>query len=299
MKTSISSTLAGICVATLLSCGTAAPKASPSVAVKFAAMVGDTPFACGRSYAGVGADNSTIWPVDLRFYVHDVELRDNQGLYQPLQLQQGDTLPYQTSQVALLDFEDRSANCESGTPSMNDRVLGVLANKTDAKALTGLRFKVGVPEQLNHASADQAADPLNNAGLGAGMQWAWLSGYKFFKLDLAVSDKKDSDYDVHIGSSACTLQSEVAVCKYRNVATVELLNFRSTDDLVVLDVAAVLAQTSLGAVEERPGCHSGNKATACLKTLPVFGLDSGFDDLGVPSAPAKTPQGAFSVRSAR
>lgn len=290
---------AGIGLATVSACGTKSVEGSTSVSVKFAAMVGEAPFACGRSYNGVGVDNSTMWPVDLRFYLYDVELRDKQGVYQPLQLQQSEALPYQTAQVALLDFEDRSANCESGTPSMNDRIVGDLPKASDSQAFTGLRFKVGVPQALNHANADEAADPLNNAGLGAGMQWVWLSGYKFFKLDVAASDKKDSDYSVHIGSSACTLQSDVSVCKHQNIATVELRDYQSTDDIVVLDVAAVLGDTSLGAVAERPGCHSANTATACLKTFPVFGLDTGFDDFGVPSAPARNPQGAFRVRSSR
>ena len=42
--------------------------------LRFAPMVGDQPFACGRDFMGVGSGAATVTPLDFRMYVHEVAL---------------------------------------------------------------------------------------------------------------------------------------------------------------------------------------------------------------------------------
>ena len=88
------------------------------VTLTFAAKVGSETFSCGSTYTGLGADDSTVHPVDFRFYVHDVRLIDDSGAEVPVALTQDGLWQYEG--VALLDFEDRSGTCANGTVPLND-----------------------------------------------------------------------------------------------------------------------------------------------------------------------------------
>jgi hypothetical protein len=79
--------LAATACAVLLAAGTADAQ-DQKVTIRFAAMVGDKPFACGQSYEGVGASGSRITPSDFRFYISNIELIDTEGKAVPVRLDQ-------------------------------------------------------------------------------------------------------------------------------------------------------------------------------------------------------------------
>ncbi|MGI9627435.1 MAG: MbnP family protein, partial [Longimicrobiales bacterium] len=98
---------AAFLAAALIACGDDDPMDPPgpeAVAINFQAQVNGAAFACGTSYDNVGTSNTTITPVDFRFYVHDVRLVTSAGSEVPVELTQDGQ--WQREGLALLDFED-------------------------------------------------------------------------------------------------------------------------------------------------------------------------------------------------
>lgn len=147
------------------------------VSLAFDAVVGGKPFACGQSYDAIGSTKSRITPSDLRFYVSEVELLDNASKATPLTLEQDEVWQYKN--LALLDFEDGTAACRNGNTGLHKAVTGTVP-QGDYK---GVRFTLGVPFELNHGDPTIAPSPLNMTA----MFWAWQSGYRFVKIDMATS----------------------------------------------------------------------------------------------------------------
>lgn len=183
-----------------------AAAADRDITIRFAGKVGDQPFACGSRYPGIGTTGSTITPSDFRFYVSDVALVKADGAEVPLNLKQDGRWQYKN--VALIDFEDRSGPCTSGTAETNATVTGTAPDGT----YTGIAFTLGVPFDLNHADASLAPSPLNLSG----MFWSWLGGYKFLRADMDTSGGAQGSgpggrgFVVHLGSTACTPRQETA-----------------------------------------------------------------------------------------
>ena len=261
------------------------------IALHFEAELGGRAFACGRAFEGIGADGATVWPNDLRAFVHAIELRDAAGEFHPLHLD--GSLPAQSGEVALIDFEDGTANCEGGTPSTHTVITGT----APAGTYTGLRFVLGVPEALNHANPDLAEEPLAAAGQASGLTWTWLSGYRFLRFDLALSDKKEPDFAVHVGSSACTQEEAGPRCTHGNRAVIELESFDPARDAVVLEAAAIVAAVRLQDPERGHGCHGATTSAACMATFPPLGLAAGHGPDGIPTVGAHAPQTVFRVRA--
>ncbi len=274
------------------------------VSIRFAAMVGDQPFACGGSYPGVGSTEARITPADFRFYVSDVALIDPAGTAVPLALAQDGT--WQHGQVALLDFEDKSGPCANGTPEVRDVVIGAVP----AGAYTGLRFTLGVPFEQNHQDATIAPSPLNLTS----MFWTWQGGYKFFRVDLepdraamagpmaerpqgaqkphgaAASAPAHGAGDgavgwaTHLGSTACAAPSQreaPADCGNPNRTTVELAGFDPASSVVGVDLKALLDGTNVevNQPETQFGCMSSPADGDCAGIMANFGLPFN----GVPS----------------
>ena len=147
------------------------------VSLAFDAVVGGKPFACGQSYDAIGSTKSRITPSDLRFYVSEVELLDSSGKATPVTLEQDEIWQYKN--LALLDFEDGTAACRNGNAGLHKVVAGTVP-KGDYQ---GVRFTLGVPFELNHGDPTIAPSPLNLTS----MFWAWQSGYRFVKIDMATS----------------------------------------------------------------------------------------------------------------
>ncbi len=109
------------------------------VTLKFKAKVGAEDFKCGTTYTNLGSTSDSVAPRDLRFFVQDVMLLDATGRETPLTLDARS--PWQTKDVALLDFEDGTGLCANGNPELNDIVTGTVP----AGTYSGLRFTNGVP----------------------------------------------------------------------------------------------------------------------------------------------------------
>lgn len=260
-------------------------QAERKVSVRFAATVGTEPFACGKSYDGIGATGSRVTPSDFRFYVSNVELIDASGKAVPLKLDQDGRWQYRN--VALLDFENRSGPCLTGTQETRDVVTGTVP----AGSYRGLRFTLGVPFDLNHADATIAPSPLNLTSLF----WNWQAGYKFLRIDLASGgrpqDLKPGDmprfgdrnassrlgFAIHLGSTMCVADGPnkgPTNCANPNRPTITFAAFDPDKDVVVADLKSVLegVNVDVNQPETPAGCMSTPSDGDCNPLLRNFGL---------------------------
>ncbi|MEZ5285681.1 MAG: metallo-mystery pair system four-Cys motif protein [Vicinamibacterales bacterium] len=240
------------------------------VAVRFAAVVGGKTFACGQQYDGIGTTRSTVSVTDLRFYVSNVRLVRADGAEVAVALTE-DGL-WQSEGVALLDFEDGSATCASGTPELRDVVEGTVAPGT----YTGVRFDLGVPFAQNHREPTVSPSPLNLTR----MFWSWNAGYKFARIDLRTTGQPKG-WMVHLGSTGCEPGGQPSVvpvsCKHPNRVAVDLAGFDVARDVVQFDLAALLAGANVDVNQEKTamGCMSGRDDQECTPVLRALGLIDG------------------------
>ncbi|MBX3247450.1 MAG: metallo-mystery pair system four-Cys motif protein [Myxococcales bacterium] len=245
----------------------ASEDAGEPVELRFAALVGDEPFACGARYEGVGAEGGALTPTDLRFFVHDVRLVDADGAEVPVTLERDGR--WQSARVALLDFEDGCG--DAGNADLNDRVRG----RAPAGAYTGVRFRVGVPTPENHGHPPAAAAPLNLTALW----WSWNAGYKFLRID-GRSDALDG-WRLHLGASGCTgdMRGD-ATCTASNRPEVSIDDFDLTEDVIAFDLGALLAGSSLDRTGGAPGCLSDPNDADCAPFFEALGLPFGDQGAG-------------------
>lgn len=258
-------------------------QSQPTTPVRLAmrATVGDAPFACGRSFAGIGTAASTIQATEFKFFVHDVQLTTRDGRAVPVTLTQ-DGL-WQNGTVALLDFEDGTGSCSNGNAEVRDIVEGTVP----AGDYTGVRFTMGVPFDRNHLDLTAQPSPLSLTR----MFWAWNSGYKFLRLDLKTEGAQT--WMVHLGSTECTPTGSATTipttCKHANRVEVALTGFDPSRDAIRLDVADLLRRSDVSKNQPKTasGCMSGQSDSDCAGLFEVLGLPFGSASGGV--------QRAFSV----
>lgn len=241
-----------------------------TIQIRFQAMAGAEPLACGKSYANIGTTRSTIRPRDFRFYAHGVRLVDDAGGEAPLALAQ-DGL-WQLDDVALLDFEDATGACSNGTPAMNAVVTGTVPA---GRQWRGLRFTLGVPFEKNHTDLLKMPSPLNLTALS----WSWNAGRKFARLDFS-STGVPRGYAIHLGSTGCQPDdSETTVptrCGVANRPVVALDGFDPARDVVVADLAELLKDSDVDqGGRMMSGCMSGPKTAACAPIFAHLGLAFG------------------------
>jgi len=233
--------------------GSATDADAQRVVLRFRAQLGDEPFECGRTYRDQGSTKQTIALHDFRMFVQDVALVDAEGREVPVALDTRD--PWQTPDVALLDFEDSTGEC-FGDGGTNAEITGVVP-KGEYRAL---RFSHGVPEKLNHADPKTFPPPLQTPG----MSWNWLLGLRFVRLELgAVAADLDADaganagsFALHVGSTGCAGNPNEGTikCAKPNRSRIELASFELGKSEVVLDVLPLLSGSDLSETIE---CHSG------------------------------------------
>ena len=81
------SILAGVISTLALACGDSNDnQGSESMAIEFAAFVGEERFVCGDTYDNLGTNDTSMQLSDFRFYVQDIELKNESGEYVPLGL---------------------------------------------------------------------------------------------------------------------------------------------------------------------------------------------------------------------
>jgi uncharacterized repeat protein (TIGR04052 family) len=236
-----------------------------AVMISFEGKIGDKAFDCTASYPGIGTAPTEATFADFRLYVHDVRLRKKDGSEVPVTLDQ-DGL-WQVDNVALLDFENKTGACANGTAETNTMIMG----KAEAGTYDGLSFRLGVPFERNHGDAATAPSPLNLTALF----WNWNAGYKFLRVD-AMPAGADQAFNVHMGSTGCMADAsgKITSCEQPNVAEIELSGFDPLKGKVVVDLAALLADSNLskdggGA----PGCMAGVDDPECPPIFARLGID--------------------------
>lgn len=255
------------------------------VTIRFAAMVGERSFACGQSYEGIGVTASRVTPSDFRFYVSAVHLIDGAGVAVPLKLDQDERWQYRD--VALLDFEDRSGPCLTGTQEMRNVVTGT----APAGTYRGIRFTLGVPFALNHADSTIAPSPLNLTALF----WNWQAGYKFLRIDVASAGRPQNmqpgdtprfgdrtasqrlGFAIHLGSTMCTADGPnkaPTACANPNRPTIDFAAFDIDKDIVVADLKSLLdgVNVDVNQPETPAGCMSTPTDGDCDPLMRNFGL---------------------------
>ena len=150
--------------------------------------------------------------VDLRLFVHDVELRDSLGNGYPFALIADGR--WQTDRVALLDFTNQSGSCE-GSEAVRRSLVGA-TRMPEGASVEAVRFTLGLPSSLNHDNPAIAPPPLS-AGQ---MHWSWQSGYKFTRFEARHLGRA---VRLHLGSTHCDGPiGAVDGCGRENRARVEL-----------------------------------------------------------------------------
>lgn len=190
----------------------------------------------------------------LQVYVFDVELRRDDGAWQKV-VQSADGA-WQNERVALVDL--------IGPDGERRNVIEGLA---PTGSYAGVRFKVGVPFDLNHANQLTASAPLNRAELF----WSWQSGYKFLRLELTDEEHAGA---FHLGSTGCSSASALRPpqqpCAQPNVIQVELRGFDPIEKGIqvrVADIVTALRRT------DRTACTGEYASTACAAAFRATGLD--------------------------
>ncbi|QRK04657.1 metallo-mystery pair system four-Cys motif protein [Archangium violaceum] len=251
----------------------------PFTVVRFSAQVGEQPLRCATSYPNIGKSGTPIELIDFKLYVRDVTLVRANGERHPLILEQDGT--WQVDSIAMLDFADGTGTCEAGGPETRMEVVG---RAPDFDDYTGLEFKLGVPEEQNHLNGPTRPPPLNVPK----MFWSWQGGYKFLGLDLRTP--RYEQWVFHLGASGCTgSPAEGYSCAATNQATVSLSGFNPTNNQVVLDVAALLADSALDHVIDNKtdfvaGCMSGRTDPECPALFEKVGLAADGTPQAVPAS---------------
>ncbi|MEY4514662.1 MAG: hypothetical protein RLZZ450_6784 [Pseudomonadota bacterium] len=257
--------------------GLAAPDAGPAppdagslppreISLQFKAEVSGADFACGQSYPNQGSGSTTVTPTDFRFFVQSIRLLKADGSEVPLQMT--DRAPWQTPEVALVDFENGAGACQNGNAATNTVITGTVPGGD----YTGLAFVNGIPDALNHGDPASAPAPLQQA---PGTLWSWLSGYKFVLTELGQVGPDGTLLGglglTHIGSSGCSGSPQTGgavTCLKPNRNEVRLTGFNPDNSVIVADLGVVFAQTDLTVDAQ---CHSSG--AFCPSTFEAMGVN--------------------------
>jgi len=251
---------------------TAVPETRGPVEILFDARVGAEPFACGKTYTGVGTSNATAAAADMRFFVHDIKLLRG-ATEVPVTLDVRD--PWQSAALGLVDFEDKAGECEFGTAETNNRLTGTVLGT----GFDGISFTIGVPDALNHLDKATQANPLPASGLN----WNWTSGYIHFAAQLnsmtMVEGTRVPPFYSHIGSAMCSgnpADGGTPGCSLKNRPVVKLTGFDPTKNKIVLDLAKLYEASNLdvNTAQTIPGCMSSPTDPECPAILGKLGLDA-------------------------
>ncbi|RKH03271.1 MbnP family copper-binding protein [Corallococcus carmarthensis] len=252
-----------------LGCGDDEPQTPESLTVNLpvVARVGSESFACGQTYTNVGTTKTTYEPMDFRVYVHDVRLVTRGGQEVPVTLTEDGT--WQHSGVVLLDFANKDGLCTQGTEGMNASIKGTVP----AGDYTGLRFTLGVPENLNHGDPTTLGAPMGDMGL----HWSWQSGFLFTRIEGRTQGLPQ--HVMHLGSTACAPPPEgqtqgTAGCANNNRPEMTLDGFDVTKNKVVMDLGALFAGSNLDV-------NTANTAAGCMSSPTDADCGPFFERLGL------------------
>lgn len=242
------------------------PPGDLAVTLRFAARVGAEPVTCTGRYRDLGVPGVDAGIRDLRMYVHDVRLVDAAGAEVPLALEQDGV--NQVEGLALLDFEDAAGTCEPGTPAVRDAIVGT----APAGDYTGVRFRLGVPPELNHIDVAGAPPPLDLTALF----WGWSDGRIFLAASTTAENEEGGErvFQVQIASSGCVGDprvGDVVSCERPNRGAVELEDVDLESDVIVVDLASLLDGVD---VRSDTSCHADAAEGPCARVFAAAGVSA-------------------------
>jgi uncharacterized repeat protein (TIGR04052 family) len=238
------------------------------ITLEFRGLVDGAPFACGERYEGIGTSEETFEPLDFRLYLHGFELIAEDGERVPV-MPVADQR-WQRDQFALVDFEDGSGACATGSPSMHTSVE--LSNDAGT-TVAGVAFRIGLPPESNHLDAATAPAPLNEPG----MWWSWNGGYKYVRADVRTA--AGTPFYFHLGGTGCG--GDVASgfsCGYPNISEIALTDFDPATEQITVDLARLYDGVDIMApvdyaVDSVPGCMAFPGDPECPKMFAAIGLE--------------------------
>jgi uncharacterized repeat protein (TIGR04052 family) len=251
------------CVCAIALCGCSSER---DVSISFQAVLHGQPLRCGTAYSGVGASQSTLDLLDLKMFVSDIALIDASGGSAPIALDQD--RQWQRDGIALLDFEDGTGSCNTGSPEMNTTLRGSVADNDYRK----IRFTLGIPAEMNHLDAATAPAPLNEPG----MWWDWKGGYKFMRLDART--RGNAAYYFHLGADACTGEvSSGFSCSAGNQIEIALDGFDLSRPTISFDIGTLWAGVDLdrqidNVTDFIQGCMSDHTDPECPAVFATLGM---------------------------
>lgn len=250
--------------------------ADQSVTINFAGEIAGKTFSCAETFDGIGAKATTVKGIDYRLFVSNPALLRADGTAQPIALEQDGK--WQLDGLALLDFEDGTAGCATGTAETNTSLRGTVPEGD----YVGLTFDLAVPFAQNHNDPTLAAAPLNTTA----MFWNWQGGYRFVRIDMVPVDKAadgPKGWFLHLGSTQCPAasktESPTADCKNPNHLPVSFATFDPAQNVVVIDPATVVAEADMtvNAPDTSPGCMSFPGDADCVTVMTKLGQT--YDDI--------------------
>ena len=224
--------------------------------------MGTEPFACGQTYANQGTAATSVTPRDFRFYVQDLRLINAAGEEVPVTLDVRS--PWQAATVALLDFENGQGSClGSGDAGTNTMITGTVP----AGQYTGVAFRNGVPEDLNHDDPTTLPAVLRSPS----MLWSWLTGFRFVKANLMQVGGAAAQQAAETGATGCSGDpgQGTVVCTRPNRNNVVLTGFNPATNVIVADIAPIFASFNLSQTNE---CHG--TGTVCGPMYTATGVNS-------------------------
>lgn len=234
---------------------------------------GRTGVKCGSevsSVAGMSVSGSDgLYIKDARFYIHDVKYVLNDGTTVDATLVPDGK--WQTSSVALLDFEDGTSDCAA---EGNQETNKIIRTTRPPGNVIGLEFKVGVPYSLNHMTETTTSAPFNVTK----MQWEWLRGFIFMRFDWKTTDSGSTVASAfHLGSANCTGTTPAVTCSLPNRPTIRVTSTEGSTwvpsaNPVYFDVQKLLDTTNTKSAAIN--CMPGNANAECAKVFTRTGLIS-------------------------
>jgi uncharacterized repeat protein (TIGR04052 family) len=218
------------------------------------------PFAATWDGAPIDCGSTSPALTDLRFFVSDVQLIDSAGEARDIRF--ATEMPWQNDAVALIDLEDGTGACMSGTSEVTAELV-MVAPPRDYR---GLRFTVGVPFRLNHLNPLTAGPPLDNRDMHRHRR----SGYKFLRAGIRT---ENDGFWIHTGSAGCEgTVDNITGCRFPNRVQVNLPGFEPGESSVIIDLAALFSETNL-ANDVVGNCSSEPPETACTGPFATLGID--------------------------
>jgi len=212
-----------------------------------------------------GSSDDDVIIQDARVYVHGFELIGAGGQAHALRLSSAS--PWQNEQVALIDF--------IGSTEADRNLVVRGSAQMDVNEVRSLRFSVGVPFALNHANPLTAPSPLDRAD----MFWAWQTGYKFLRVDVAIGGH---DSVFHLGSTGCSsasaLRPPVSPCAEPNSTRVELAGFDPKYSVIRLNLAPLVAALRTSSGVACTGEYAQVAACAAAYATTGLNIDTGHCD---------------------